>query len=102
MGHRIGSTHNKVIVEFLVVPNSPEERIFNSLERKKKDTSKVLDAAEESLGALERLTRKRANALVEERSQTELNFPVAKKPRSTPSALLKSTVTAAQVSSSPA
>merc|ERR550537_698125 len=47
--HRIGTTHNKVIVEFLVVPNSPDERIYNSLERKKKETSKMLDGAEESL-----------------------------------------------------
>merc|ERR1712204_68750 len=56
--HRIGTTHNAVVIEFLVVPDTPDERIYNSLERKKKDTSKVLDATEESLGALERLTRK--------------------------------------------
>jgi hypothetical protein len=70
--HRIGTKHNKVVVEFLVVPNSPEERIYDALERKKKDTSKVLDGSEESLGALERLTRKRAQELVDGRS---LKFP---------------------------
>lgn len=57
--HRIGTNHNKVVVEFLVVPNSPDVRIYNSLERKKKDTSNVLDGAEESLGAFERLQRAR-------------------------------------------
>lgn len=78
--HRIGTTHNAVVIEFLVVPDTPDERIYNSLERKKKDTSKVLNAAEESLGALERLGRKRARALVEERGQGQLEFGVAKKP----------------------
>jgi len=78
--HRIGTTHNAVVVEFLVVPDTPDERIYNSLERKKKDTSKVLDATEESLGALERLTRKRARVLVEERGQGQLTFGSAKKP----------------------
>ncbi|CAE8659517.1 unnamed protein product [Polarella glacialis] len=50
--HRIGSTHSKVVVEFLVVPNSPDEHIYNSLERKKKDTSLVLDGFSESLNAV--------------------------------------------------
>merc|ERR550537_1061713 len=49
--HRIGTTHNKIVVEFLVVPNSPDEYIYNSLERKKKDTSHVLNGTEESLNA---------------------------------------------------
>merc|ERR1712129_224457 len=49
--HRIGSTHSKVIVEFLVVPNSPDERIFSCLERKTKDTSCVLDGTCKSLDA---------------------------------------------------
>jgi len=49
--HRIGSSHSKVIVEFLVVPNSPDERIFRSLERKTKDTSCVLDGTSKSLEA---------------------------------------------------
>eukprot|EP00441_Pelagodinium_beii_P043767 CAMPEP_0197637374 /NCGR_PEP_ID=MMETSP1338-20131121/12620_1 /TAXON_ID=43686 ORGANISM="Pelagodinium beii, Strain RCC1491" /NCGR_SAMPLE_ID=MMETSP1338 /ASSEMBLY_ACC=CAM_ASM_000754 /LENGTH=708 /DNA_ID=CAMNT_0043209793 /DNA_START=30 /DNA_END=2156 /DNA_ORIENTATION=- len=49
--HRLGSTHSKVIVEFLVVPNSPDEQIYNSLERKKKDTSHVLNGTPESLNA---------------------------------------------------
>ena len=35
--HRIGSTHSKVVVEFLVAPNTPDEIIYNSLERKKQD-----------------------------------------------------------------
>jgi len=94
--HRIGTTHNKVVVEFLVVPKSPEERIYNALERKKKDTSKMLDGTEESLGALERLTRKRAAQLADEKSQTTLNFghqtvaeqlqSAAKRPRGRPPA----------------
>jgi SNF2 family DNA or RNA helicase len=79
--HRIGNTQNKVIVEFLVVPNSPDERIYSCLERKKKDTSKLLDGAEESLGALERLSRKRAIALAEERKQSTLSFGESKRPR---------------------
>merc|ERR1719379_1824799 len=37
--HRIGTTHSKVVVEYLVVPNSPDEAIFKNLERKKEDTS---------------------------------------------------------------
>merc|ERR1719464_2633463 len=50
--HRIGTTHTKVVVEFLVVPNSPDEIIYNKLERKKKDTSHVLDGAVTSLDAV--------------------------------------------------
>jgi len=56
--HRIGTSHNRIIVEFLVVPNSPDEQIYNSLERKKKDTSHVLNGAAESLDAAHR-ARKR-------------------------------------------
>eukprot|EP00448_Togula_jolla_P018493 CAMPEP_0170581482 /NCGR_PEP_ID=MMETSP0224-20130122/7061_1 /TAXON_ID=285029 /ORGANISM="Togula jolla, Strain CCCM 725" /LENGTH=706 /DNA_ID=CAMNT_0010904617 /DNA_START=14 /DNA_END=2134 /DNA_ORIENTATION=- len=51
--HRIGTTHSKVVVEYLVVPGSPEERLYNTLERKKLETSHVLDGAAESLGAKE-------------------------------------------------
>jgi len=47
--HRIGSTHSKVVVEFLVAPNTPDEIIYNSLERKKQDTSAVLDGFAESM-----------------------------------------------------
>jgi len=61
--HRIGTTHNKVVVEFLVVPNSPDEHIYNSLERKKKETSKMLNGLEESLGAEQR-ERKRKLASI--------------------------------------
>lgn len=53
--HRIGTTHNKVVVEFLVMPNSPDEQIYSSLERKKKDTSRVLDGTAESLNAAQQL-----------------------------------------------
>merc|ERR1719433_1477265 len=53
--HRIGTTHNKVVVEFLVVPNSPDERIYNCLERKKKDTSHVLDGVAQSLEAVRQM-----------------------------------------------
>jgi len=89
--HRIGNVNNAVIVEFLVVPNSPDERIYNSLERKKKDTSKVIDGMEESLGALERLTRKRAAQIQEDRCQSSLNFfgqiDTNKKPRVAPTVI---------------
>jgi len=47
--HRLGSTHSKIVVEFLVVPNSPDEQIYNLLERKKQDTSHVLDGMPESM-----------------------------------------------------
>lgn len=57
--HRIGSTHTKVVVEFLVVPNSPDEQIYYTLERKKKDTSYVLNGAVETLEAREGHYRKR-------------------------------------------
>mmetsp|Transcript_12532 Transcript_12532/g.28268 ORF Transcript_12532/g.28268 Transcript_12532/m.28268 type:complete len:742 (+) Transcript_12532:77-2302(+) len=57
--HRLGSKHSKIIVEFLVVPNSPEDRIYNELERKVRETSTVLNGVEESLGAQECLSRKR-------------------------------------------
>jgi len=53
--HRLGSTHSSVLVEFLVVPSSPDEDIYNSLERKKKDTSHVLNGTPESLNAVRSL-----------------------------------------------
>jgi SNF2 family DNA or RNA helicase len=79
--HRIGSTHNKVVVEFLVVPNSPEERIYSQLERKKRDTSKVLDKTDESMGAIERLTQKRLREIAFEKGYTgaEPDIDTAKK-----------------------
>jgi superfamily II DNA/RNA helicase len=49
--HRIGSTHSKVVVEFLVASGSPDEQIYNSLERKKKDTSRILNGTMQSLDA---------------------------------------------------
>jgi len=51
--HRLGTTHTKVVVEFLVVPNSPDEMIYKSLDRKKKDTSHVLNGAIESMNMSE-------------------------------------------------
>mmetsp|Transcript_60366 Transcript_60366/g.112011 ORF Transcript_60366/g.112011 Transcript_60366/m.112011 type:complete len:751 (+) Transcript_60366:73-2325(+) len=57
--HRLGSKHSKVIVEFLVVPNSPEDRIYDELERKVRETSTVLNGVQESMGAQECLSRKR-------------------------------------------
>eukprot|EP00747_Dinoflagellata_sp_TGD_P023844 gnl/TRDRNA2_/TRDRNA2_130120_c0_seq2.p1 gnl/TRDRNA2_/TRDRNA2_130120_c0~~gnl/TRDRNA2_/TRDRNA2_130120_c0_seq2.p1 ORF type:complete len:678 (+),score=124.59 gnl/TRDRNA2_/TRDRNA2_130120_c0_seq2:46-2034(+) len=57
--HRIGTSFNKVVVEFLVVRGSPDERIYDQLERKKGDTSSVLDGAKESFGAKVREQRKR-------------------------------------------
>merc|ERR1712150_216316 len=65
--HRIGTTHNKVLVEFLVLPGSLDEKTFNTLERKKKDTSRCLDGAEESLGVLDRLSLKRAREIEEDK-----------------------------------
>merc|ERR1712060_894946 len=53
--HRIGTTHNKIVVEFLVVPNSPDELIYKSLNRKKMDTSHVLDGAAASLEAIQKM-----------------------------------------------
>ncbi|CAJ1403679.1 unnamed protein product [Effrenium voratum] len=47
--HRLGSSHSKVVVEFLVVPDSADERIYKRLEQKKQDTSHVLDGAPESM-----------------------------------------------------
>ncbi|CAJ1334320.1 unnamed protein product [Effrenium voratum] len=38
-----------VVVEFLVVPDSADERIYKRLEQKKQDTSHVLDGAPESM-----------------------------------------------------
>merc|ERR1719464_1581577 len=49
--HRIGTTHTKVVVEFLVVPNSPDEFIYSRLDRKKMDTSHVLDGFAETMEA---------------------------------------------------
>jgi len=60
--HRIGTNHNKVVVEFLVVPNSPDERIYKSLDRKKQDTSKVLDGVSMTLEAVERERKRRPPA----------------------------------------
>jgi len=89
--HRIGTMHNKVIVEFLVLPGSLDERTFNNLERKKKDTSKCLDGAEESLGVLDSLSRKRARDLAEERGMAAPLFPERKKQNTTSSiAVVKS------------
>merc|ERR1719464_1980901 len=64
--HRIGTSHNRIIVEFLVVPNSPDEQIYNSLERKKKDTSHVLNGAMESLEAAHRDRKRPASEALEE------------------------------------
>eukprot|EP00929_Paragymnodinium_shiwhaense_P017545 TRINITY_DN12693_c0_g4_i1.p1 TRINITY_DN12693_c0_g4~~TRINITY_DN12693_c0_g4_i1.p1 ORF type:complete len:843 (-),score=268.70 TRINITY_DN12693_c0_g4_i1:248-2776(-) len=49
--HRIGTTHSKVVVEFLVAPGTPDEHIYARLERKKRDTSRVIDGKEETLKA---------------------------------------------------
>eukprot|EP00405_Crypthecodinium_cohnii_P040103 CAMPEP_0206556560 /NCGR_PEP_ID=MMETSP0325_2-20121206/18523_1 /ASSEMBLY_ACC=CAM_ASM_000347 /TAXON_ID=2866 /ORGANISM="Crypthecodinium cohnii, Strain Seligo" /LENGTH=853 /DNA_ID=CAMNT_0054057197 /DNA_START=438 /DNA_END=2999 /DNA_ORIENTATION=- len=59
--HRIGTQHTKVVVEFLVVPGSPDDRIFSELERKKRDTASVLDNVETTFEAdtLERRSLKR-------------------------------------------
>jgi len=53
--HRIGTTHSKVVVEYLVARGSPDEVIYKRLERKMKDTSRVLDGTAKSLGAQERI-----------------------------------------------
>jgi len=110
--HRIGTTHSKVIVEFLVVPNSPDERIYDMLERKKKVTSTVLDGAAVTLGATTTARRKPAprkaesphpedlvkkksktglsDMLVSEkdrqRSSQDISSPESKKSRSVPDA----------------
>ena len=47
--HRIGQKNSSVMVHFLVLPNSPDEVVFASLERKKRDTSVVLDGKQEGL-----------------------------------------------------
>lgn len=49
--HRIGTKHTKVIVEFLVVPGSPDDLIFRQLERKKRDTASVLDNVDQTFEA---------------------------------------------------
>jgi len=49
--HRIGSTHSKVLVEFLVVPGSVDDMIFAMLKRKKRGLSQVLDNVEEEFTA---------------------------------------------------
>ena len=46
--HRVGQK-DCVMCYYLVMPNSPDEVIFNMLERKKKDTSKILDGTETGL-----------------------------------------------------
>jgi hypothetical protein len=46
--HRVGQK-DCVLCYYLVMPNSPDEVIFNMLERKKKDTSKILDGTETGL-----------------------------------------------------
>lgn len=110
--HRIGTTHSKVIVEFLVVPNSPDEKIYDMLERKKKVTSTVLDGAAVTLGATTTARRKPAprkaesphpedlvkkksktglsDMLVSERdrqrSSQDISSPESKKSRSVPDA----------------
>mmetsp|Transcript_45140 Transcript_45140/g.107372 ORF Transcript_45140/g.107372 Transcript_45140/m.107372 type:complete len:739 (+) Transcript_45140:76-2292(+) len=94
--HRLGSKHSKVIIEFLVVPNSPEESIYNTLERKVKQTSAVLNGVEESMGAQECLSRKRQAD--SERLQ-EL-FERVKKQKSTPTSE-ESTTAAAESAAEP-
>jgi SWI/SNF-related matrix-associated actin-dependent regulator 1 of chromatin subfamily A len=46
--HRVGQK-DCVLCYYLVMPHSPDEVIFNMLERKKKDTSRILDGAETGL-----------------------------------------------------
>lgn len=67
--HRIGSAHEKVVVEFLVAPGSPDEAIYKSLCRKKLDTSNVLDGAKEALGAVERELKRPRRGVFESRRE---------------------------------
>ena len=46
--HRVGSK-STVFVHFLVLPSSPDVQVFQSIERKKRDTSAVLDGKGEDL-----------------------------------------------------
>jgi SWI/SNF-related matrix-associated actin-dependent regulator 1 of chromatin subfamily A len=46
--HRVGQT-NCVMVYYLVLPDSPEEFVLASLERKKRDTSVILDGKEQGM-----------------------------------------------------
>merc|ERR1712125_315781 len=61
--HRIGTTHSKVVVEYLVARGSPDEVIYKRLERKMKDTSRVLDGTAKSLGAQERIHQVKRKSL---------------------------------------
>lgn len=49
--HRIGSTHSKIVVEFLVLPSSADEKIYGTLQQKKMVTSQVVDGVSETLNA---------------------------------------------------
>ena len=46
--HRVGQK-DCVMCFYLVMPNSPDERVFEMLEKKKKDTSAILDGSESGL-----------------------------------------------------
>jgi SNF2 family DNA or RNA helicase len=47
--HRVGQ-HKSVLVHFLVLPDSPDELVFGMLDRKKRDTSAILDGHAHGLG----------------------------------------------------
>jgi len=49
--HRIGQTNHRVLVDFLVAKDSPDELVYASLDRKKRDMSQVLDGVEQSMNA---------------------------------------------------
>lgn len=59
--HRLGTAHNKVLVEFLVMPNSYDEVVYSRLNKKLIGTSLCLNGVAETLmagiGTLERKRR---------------------------------------------
>jgi SNF2 family DNA or RNA helicase len=46
--HRVGQK-DSVFCQYLLLPNSPDEVVYNMLEKKKKDTSTILDGVETGL-----------------------------------------------------
>eukprot|EP00405_Crypthecodinium_cohnii_P008804 CAMPEP_0206437790 /NCGR_PEP_ID=MMETSP0324_2-20121206/11241_1 /ASSEMBLY_ACC=CAM_ASM_000836 /TAXON_ID=2866 /ORGANISM="Crypthecodinium cohnii, Strain Seligo" /LENGTH=751 /DNA_ID=CAMNT_0053905119 /DNA_START=140 /DNA_END=2393 /DNA_ORIENTATION=+ len=53
--HRIGSKHSRVLIEYLVIPGSPDESIYWALQRKAKDTNHVMNGVSQGL-AVEHMT----------------------------------------------
>lgn len=58
--HRIGTDHSVVLVDFLIVSGTPDDIIYNVVQRKKSDTSHIFDGKAVGMDAFDSKFRKRS------------------------------------------